>query len=228
MLDKPADSAAAAPSPKWALRSLASDQQHDLSRDSLAGFISAIRQRRKTLIAVIVLIPLCAWATLQRITPLYTATGSLIYEPSGYKLRELQSILREDPTTEGMMASQAELLQSLHIAQRVAERGNLFANPEFNVALRPPGFLQRAFLGLRWLLGMETDAPPDEPVFGPVQDRSRERTMLAVQDGLHAAAVRFSHVVEVSFTADDPMVAAAAVNNAMDVYIKDQYGAKRR
>ena len=34
--------------------------QRELSREGLSGFISAIRQRRMTLIAVIVLVPLCA------------------------------------------------------------------------------------------------------------------------------------------------------------------------
>jgi polysaccharide biosynthesis transport protein len=229
MLDRPADSAAASPAPDWGLRHQISDHHGTEPRDrSLSVFISAIRQRRKTLIAVIALIPLCAWITLQRITPLYTATGSLIYEPSGYKLRELQSILREDPTTEGMMASQAEILQSLHIAQKVAERGNLFDNPEFNATLRPPGLLHRLILQVRDLLGMETDIPPEDPIYGPVQNPTRDRVLIAVQDRLHAAAVRFSHVVEVAFVAADPVTAAAAVNNAMDVYIKDQYAAKHR
>jgi polysaccharide biosynthesis transport protein len=229
MLDRPADTAPAAPGPHPGTRHLAPDHHHPATpRDSLSAFISAIRQRRATLLAVCILIPLCAWATLQRITPLYTASGSLIYEPSGYKLRELQSILREDPTTEGMMASQAELLQSLHIAQRVAERGNLFDNPEFNPALRPPGPLHRLLLHLRDLLGMETDTPPDDPIYGPVQDPTRDRVLIAVQDRLHANAVRLSHVVEVTFVAADPVVAAAAVNNAMDVYIKDQYAEKHR
>ncbi|HEX3574764.1 MAG TPA: hypothetical protein VHU42_09205 [Rhodopila sp.] len=228
MLDRPANSgkpAATSPPGPWqpALR-----DQRALSRESLAGFLSAVRQRRATLIAVILLIPLCTWLTLQRITPLYTATGTLIYEPGGYNLRELQSILREDPTTEGMMASQAELLQSLHIAQRVAERGNLFANPEFNPALRPPGHLHRLLLLLRGLLGMETDSAPEDPIYGPVLNPIRDRTLLEVKDRLHAAPVRFSHVVEVTFIADDPVVAAAAVNNAMDTYIKDQYFAKHR
>ncbi len=126
------------------------------------------------------------------------------------------------------MASQAEILQSLHIAQRVAERGNLFDNPEFNAALSPPGLLHRFQLELRNLLGMETDAAPDDPVYGPVLDPTRDRTMLAVKDRLHASPVRFSHVIEVTFVADDPVVAAAAVNNAMDAYIKDQYAAKHR
>jgi uncharacterized protein involved in exopolysaccharide biosynthesis len=75
------------------------------ARENLGGFLAAIRQRRAILIATIILVPLCAWLTLRRITPLYTATGSLIYDPSEYKQRALQSILREDPTTESMMAS---------------------------------------------------------------------------------------------------------------------------
>src|SRR4051794_37606754 len=109
MLDMPANGAAGPPPAAAASgpRGAAAARAYGLSRESLSDFISAIRQRRRVLIAVIVLIPLCAWVTLQRITPLYTATGSLIYEPSSYKLRELESILRADPTTEGMMASQA-------------------------------------------------------------------------------------------------------------------------
>ena len=228
MLDKPANSPGPAPDAGSGPPRLVPDPQRVLSREGLSGCISAVRQRRKTLLAAIVLVPLCAWLTLQRITPLYTATGSLIYEPSGYKVRELESIVRQDPTTEGMMASQAEILQSLHIAQRVTERGNLFDDPEFNEALSPPGLLHRFQLELRNLLGMETDGAPDDPVYGPVQDPTRDRTMLAVKNRLHASPVRFSHVIEVTFVANDPLKAAAAVNNAMDVYIKDQYAAKHR
>ena len=193
----------------------------------MGGFLAAIRQRRAILIATIILVPLCAWLTLRRITPLYTATGSLIYDPSEYKPRELQSILREDPTTEPMMASQAEILQSLHIAEQVAKRGNLFGNPQFNVTLRRLGLIQRTIATIRAFLGMETDVPP-EPIYGPVWDRTRDRTLVAVQNALHATAVRSSHVVEVTFVADDPVVSAAAVNNAMDAYIKEQYAAKHR
>ena len=228
MLDSPADRVTSAAHANRDGSRRAFEAAHREVRDSLPGFLSAVRQRRKTLVAVILLVPFCAWLTLQQITPLYTATGSLIYDPSEFKPRELQSILRDTPTTEAMMASQAEILHSLHIAQKVAERGNLFRNPEFNAALRPPALPQRIKTGLRGLLGMETAEPSDDPVYGPSLDPSRDRTLLAVQDALHSAAVRFSHVVEVTFVADDPLVAAAAVNNAMDTYIKDQYAAKHR
>jgi succinoglycan biosynthesis transport protein ExoP len=228
MLNRPANVYGAAPIPEREPRRSLFDPRDVPSRQSAAGFFSGVRQRRKTLIATIVLVPLCAYLTLAQVLPLYTATGSLIYEPSGYRMRELQSILREDPTTEAMMASQAEILRSLHIAQKVADRGNLFANPEFNASLRPPGFVHTMILGLRWLLGMETDTLPPEPIYGPLLDRDRDKTLQAVQDALHASPVRFSHVVEVSFVAGDPLVAAAAVNNAMDAYIKEQYAAKHR
>jgi polysaccharide biosynthesis transport protein len=194
----------------------------------LSDFWGALRQRRAILLATILLIPLCAWLTLQQITPQYTATGSLIYEPSEYKVRELQSIVRSDPTTEAMMSSQAEILQSLHIAQRVAERGNLFDDPAFNAAKRNPGFVAALLTRLRSLRMVQTLVEPPVETTGPVWDHQRDRTLEAVKAALHAEPIRFSHVVTVTFTATDPNVAAAAVNNAMDVYIKDQYAAKHR
>ncbi len=228
MLDNPADLSGAAPIPDWGSRRGPTDQAAARGRAGLPIFLAALRQRQWTLIATIVLIPLCAFIILRQITPIYVASGSLIYEPSEYTLRQMQSILRADPTTEAIMASQAELLHSLHIAQRVAERGNLFDNPEFNAALRPPDLLHRLYRGLRALLGMEEEPVTEQPSYGPTPDRSRDRTMIAVEAALKAAPLRFSHVIEVTFAAEDPVVAAAAVNNAMDVYIKDQYAAKHR
>lgn len=228
MLDNPADLSGPAPIPGQGTQHGPNDQDRGHGRTSIPVFLAALRQRQKTLISTVVLIPLCAFIILRQVTPIYTATGSLIYEPSEYTLREMQSIQRSDPTTEAVMASQPELLRSLRIAQRVAERGNLFDNPEFNAALRPPNRLRRFLRDVSLLLGMDGEAVPEDDLYGPAPDKSRDRTMLAVQNALHASPVRFSHVIEVTFAAQDPVVAAAAVNNAMDVYIKNQYAAKHR
>ena len=195
---------------------------------NVRAVISVLRRRTVPLALCIVLVPLFSLMAIRQMTPRFTATGALLYEPSQYKVRELQSILQADPTTDAIMASQAEVLQSLRIAQRVAERGNLYDSPEFNPALRSPGFRQRAMNALRWLLGMEVNEPADARLPGPMLAADRNATMVAVQAALHAGTVRFSHVIEVTFTAEDPVVAAAAVNNAMDVYVKDQFAAKHR
>lgn len=188
--------------------------------------IGVFRRHLWVFAAVAILVPACAWMAILRTTPLYTASGSLIYDPSDYKVRELESILRSDPTTEAVMASQAEVLESLKVAQRVAERGNLYADPEFNPTLRPRPILSKATRWLRKLFGRSAESGQQSSVYGPMPDPGRDATVLAVHDALHAAPVHTSRVLEVKFTARDPLVAAAAVNNAMDIYIKDQFTAK--
>ncbi len=223
MPDSSIDLAGETPSPEWGGRRSRQEQQTAAWRDSLPGFLSAIRQRRWTLVATSLIVPLLAALILQQMTPQYTATGALIYQASDY-----QSATRQDPITEATMASQAEMLQSLRVAQKVAERGDLFSNPAFNQALRPPGPTYRARSTLRLLLGMEEDEAPEQPAIGPVRDRNRDLTLLAVQAALRATPVRFSHVLEVTFTAPDPVVAANGANQAMDAYIKGLYADRHK
>src|ERR1700676_2033177 len=119
--------------------------------------IGVFRRHLWAFLTIAVLVPACAWIAIQRTTPRYTATGSLIYDPSDYKVRELQRILRTDPTTQAVMASQAEILQHQNIAQRVAERGNLYDNPEFNASLRPRSTSTRMIEWVRGLFGGNVD-----------------------------------------------------------------------
>ena len=114
--------------------------------------LAALRRHRVALLANILLWPLFAFIAIKQVAPRYTAVGTLVYEPSEYKVRELQSILQADPTTEAVMASQAEILRGLRVVQRVAERGNLYDNPEFNPALRPHGHLRSAIEAVHGLV----------------------------------------------------------------------------
>jgi capsular exopolysaccharide synthesis family protein len=86
--------------------------------------------------------------------------------------------------------------------------------------------MNRAIAWVRARLGPVSTDTNHASAYGPALDAARDATVLAVHDVLHAAPVRFSRVLEVTFTAQDPLIAAAAVNNAMDIYIKDQFTAK--
>jgi succinoglycan biosynthesis transport protein ExoP len=227
MLDRPADPATATPAPNRG--NGAGGDRSALPGDTLSprALLATLRRRRVALLGNVLVWPLLAFIAIRQVAPLYTAVGALVYEPSQYKVRELQSILQVDPTTEAVMASQAEILRGLRVVQRVAERGNLYDNPEFNHALRPRGHVQRALDAIRsWF----APAPPEtqSAPTGPTLNASRDATLLAVQQAFDAHTVKASRVMEVSFTAEDPQVAATAVNNAMDIYIKDQYASKHR
>lgn len=216
MPDYPPGAALQAP----AAASMAGLPRHGQEVISASAMLAILRRHLFAWLAVTLLVPVAGIVALHRIVPVYTASGMLIYEPNEYKAQAMQSVLRQDPATEATMASQAELLQSLHIAQKLVERGGLEANPEFNPARRPPSWVTRLFA---W---SSSDPPPD--VQGPILDKDRDTMLLAVQAALRAKPVHFSRVLEVTFAARDPIIAAAAVNNAMDVYIKDQYRKKAR
>ena len=78
---------------------------------------------------------------------------------------------------------------------------------------------------IRRMLFHSRPASSGEPP-GPRLDPARNATLSAVQAALTVTPLKSSHVLEVSFTAEDPVIAAAAANNAMDVYVKSQLGAK--
>ena len=226
MLDRPAGATTrptTAPRPRSPSR-MATDAGDAAGLDG-AAILAILRRRKWLLLASILLCPLLAYVAITQLTPRYTATGTLLYDASEYRLRELQSIQRVDPITDAVMTSQAEVLRGLPVVEQVMNRLNLLTNPEFNVALRPRSWLQRMFAAIQGMLSAP-GPPPDGELSGPQLDPDRNATLSAVQTALTVTPVKTSHVLEVSFTAQDPVIAAAAVNIAMDVYIKSQLGAK--
>jgi succinoglycan biosynthesis transport protein ExoP len=190
-----------------------------------AAILAILRRRKWLLVASMLLCPLLAYVAIAQLKPRYTATGSLLYDASEYKLRELQSILRVDPITDAVMASQADVLRGMPVVEQVARQLNLLTSPEFNASLRPPAWTRRTLAAIRRMLFATAPARAPE-LAGPTLDPARSATLKAVQAALTVTPVKASHVIEVSFTAEDPVVAAAGANNAMDVYVKSQLGAK--
>jgi len=181
---------------------------------ALAAVLAALRRRRLAILACLLLLPALAGLALTRITPRYTATAAVLHEPSEYAARELQSILRADPTTDAVMASQVEIARGLAIAERLADRLKLAELPEFNPHLRPPSPLKRLLARLRG---------PAEP---PGADAVRRDVIQAAQAAIQARVVKASRVLEVGFTAASPDLAARAANLVAALYIEDQLQAK--
>jgi polysaccharide biosynthesis transport protein len=190
-----------------------------------AAILAILRRRKWLLLAPILLCPLLAYIALSQFNPRYTATGTLLYNADGYNVRELQSILRVDPITDAIMASQAEVLRGMPVVEQVARQLNLLNNPEFNASLQRPPWPRQVQGVIRWMLFHSRPASSGEPP-GPRLDPARNATLSAVQAALIVTPLKSSHVLEVSFTAEDPVIAAAAANNAMDLYVKSQLGAK--
>ncbi len=199
----------------------------------LAALLAMLRRGRVTLIACATLIPLAASIAVLQMTPRYTATGALLYEPSAYAVQELQSILRVDPTTDAVMASQVEILRSQRMAGRLVEELGLADRAEFNAALRPPGLGAGALAAARRLAlrALAQIAPAlaarlaAQAGAGASEDRL-DAVQVAVQDAIAVQTVHASRVLSVGFTSEDKALAARAANRLMALYLTDQLEAK--
>lgn len=192
---------------------------------SARALLAVLRRRLAVFLACAALIPTLAALALHKLPHRYTASGTLIYEPAAFKPRELQSILRSGRITRAVMASQAAVLSGLRLIEPMAERLHLFRDPEFNPALRRPGHLARL---LAWARARLARAPPPAPATGPGLDPARDQTLLAIQAALTVTPVGESRVLKLTFTARDPVLAAAVVNTLMDIYIRGTLGVKYR
>ncbi|MEJ0015264.1 MAG: AAA family ATPase [Acetobacteraceae bacterium] len=227
MLDRTARETEPLPNtrPERVVRQRGTTGADDMAIPGGAAIVAILRRRKWLLLATMLICPLLAYSAISHLTPRYTASGTLQYDPSEYKARELQSILRVDPITDAVMATQAEVLRGMPVVEQVAARLNLFANPEFNPSLRGPSWLGRAKAWLKHALSGADPTPPADRV-GPTLEPGRNATLAAVRASLIVTPVKASRVLEVAFTAQDPLIAAAGVNNAMDFYVKSQLGAK--
>jgi polysaccharide biosynthesis transport protein len=214
MLDKPALAGHALP-----LRRRDGPPPDPGTLPSFRALLAILQRRWRPLLACTLLIPALALVALKRVTPRYTAVGTVIYNPNEYNPPELQSILRTNTVTEAVMASQAEILHGLRLIQPMAQRLDLFEKPEFNPALRPPSLSTRLIGRARALFVSPQLAAPQQPG-APAIDSMRDNVLLAAQRALVVQPLNQSRVLEVSFTAEDPVLAAAAVNILMDIYVK--------
>lgn len=234
MLDRPTETIQAPPQGRQDRREARSQaEREDSVVLSGAAILAILRRHKLALFSPMLLVPLLALVAINQITPRYTATGTLLYDAAEYKVRELQSILRVDPITDAVMASQAEILHGIPIIERVTSQLGLDGNPDFNTSLKAPSIMVRAARTIRRLVSAIAPwfaaAPePAEPPVGPIPDPKRNATLLAVQAAFTVSPLKNSHVLEVSFTAGSPVLAAAAVNMAMDAYVKSQLAAKHR
>lgn len=241
MLDKPKDqgfeSAAgrSRPAPRGTMAEAGHARQIEPDEGlSVAVLLNIIRRRRWPLIICLVLFPVAALLAVQQMTPRYTASATVIFEPQEFAARELQSILNADTTTDTIVNSQVQIINSFAMADRVAERLNLAARPEFNFQLREQspvaawmetaqGWLAVQAARLHPDLGALLEVPPRRE---PTAERVRLNVANAALGRLDVQVVARSRVMNVSFTSENPQLAAQAANLAAEFYINDQLEAK--
>ena len=128
----------------------------------------------------------------------------------------------EDP--EPYFSTQHKILKGRDLTRRVVRKLHLDAVPEFNGTAAPPPTPITMFHALEArLIALVRPTPAVAPEPPKADESSDESGLVSSFIGrVEVAPVRGSHLVDVSFTAQDPKFAATAANALVDEYVEPE------
>lgn len=172
-----------------------------------------------------------------QLTPLYVADAQVVIDTPRANVVNIEAVapgLKDDWFTN---QTEAAIIGSRALAEKVVERERLMLNPLFNPELALPRqdmlgrFDLEAIVPAPWLaaLGLELGSTEDAIVERSPEEAAqalREAVTDAYLAGLTVAPSDDARLVTVTYVSEDPKMAAKLANAAAETYIDDQVAAK--
>lgn len=155
---------------------------------------------------------------LRLVRPTYTAQVQILLGNPRAQFVQQQSLLSEPPVDVSQIETQLQIIKSRATAVAVIDQLKLIDNPDLRDSRPPLSSLLRRIRS--W------GSTPAEHADSATPDKPSEDVIAAFLDRLSASRVSYSHVIEVNFSASDPMQAADIANAVANAYITDQLSAK--
>lgn len=199
-------------------------EQHDGSESDgpaqLVHLAFSFLRQQYAVILFITAIALAAGVIYLRITPpIYTAQAKVLFGNPKTQFVQQQSLLAEPAMDSSQIESQLQILQSKALAKTVIDQLKLYEDPDFTGS--SPSFAE-AWSKLKQRLGLETDKPTPPQAPEGVTDAMID----AFGKRLTTTRVGLSKVIEIGFSASNPVRAAEIANAVAQAYITDQLNAK--
>lgn len=160
---------------------------------------------------------------LNGVTPLYSATTTVVLEARKDQIREIsRSHLLFNYFS---INTEVRIMESHRLVGRLVDDMNLIEDPDFNTRLRP----QTSWKNSEWgkavvtLLGLSA-APRERPV--PPPEIQRRRVINDIIRRINAKHVKESYVYEISIETPDPQKSADIANRLAELYVLEQSEAK--
>jgi exopolysaccharide transport family protein len=188
--------------------------------------LATFRRRLKLFLALALLVFVLVLVFTIQATPLYTSTASVMIDNRTEQVVDTQAVLSGLPADAATVDTEVEVLKSRQLAERVVAALELEQDPEFNTALREPGFLGQLTGGVSALFGAAAPDAADAEMTELQAQRQRERVVDTVRDRLEIRRVGMTYVMGVSFTSPNPQKAARIANAFAENYLLEQLQAK--
>lgn len=177
------------------------------------------RRRYATILAGAVLTVVVGLVAISQMTPRYKASATVLIDAQSAQVVDIEAVLSGLGAGSSSANAQTAIITSRAIAERVADRLNLWESPEFS----PSGgsFLSK-LNPLNWF-GSADPSVVDPDV---VEARKRERVIALLRDRMDVRPSSATQTLEISYESPDPQISANIVNTIADEYALDQLEAK--
>ena len=189
---------------------------------TVGQILSALGRRWLVLASTMLLIATLGFMVVKSLTPTYTSTAIIVLSARQDSVVDMQEPYMHAAGSDALVRSETDALRSRTLVDRVIDRENLMADPEFNIFIRPvkPGLLAR--LGIadhlpKFVRPYLIKTPPDPSRLTPEQV-----TYNVASQVLKAYAVISdpkTYSVDLSFTSVDAAKASRIANRFAAEYM---------
>ncbi len=173
------------------------------------------RRRWKVVAAVPLALIVLALIYIMAVSTLYTATSTVLVDPRRANVVDTnQTVLSNFGTDDATIESQALLIQSVAILQRVVERLKLTSDPEF---IPTPGLLDP----IKRLFSSSGPADGASP-----EDAAKARSVEILQNRMKVTRQGTTFLVDINLSSEEPRKSAVIANAIADSYFEEQVRAK--
>jgi exopolysaccharide transport family protein len=196
---------------------------------TLATVVTALRRRLPVMAAVFLATFVMVAAFTFQLTPVYTATSSIIVNVRAQQVVDIGAVLSGMPADTAMLDTEAEVLRSRGLIGKVVKRLDLVNAPEFNWRKREPEGIDRLTGGFKSFVRSLLPAKP-----APVVEADPEEAAAAELDGVIDAVrgaisvnrLGSTYMIEISARSTDPRMAASLANTVASAYLDNQLDQK--
>jgi succinoglycan biosynthesis transport protein ExoP len=178
-------------------------------------------RRWRMMLATAVCVVAMTFVVLLAVTPRYTGTSQVLFDPQKDKLFGAESIMPDLSLDSGSVDSQISVIRSTNLLRRVVEKTNLPKDVEFGQVVAP------GLWGLftSWFSPEPADAPKPSQADAEIPPDVL-RAIGRLRNALDVKRVERSYVISVAVTSEDPGKAARLANAVADAYVVDQLDAR--
>ena len=188
-----------------------------------------IRRHKRTVASSIVTITIFVAVIVFQLTPQYTAQSLVKVESGELNIVDIESVVTSSYNDKMFLGSEAEILRSPSLANKVIAKVGLHSYPEFSQENRSGIFHSIASFFLSYFADDSFPEYEEESALGEVDGLDRvelEEIRDIYLSRLKVNPVRNTRIMKITFTSQNPNLAATVANTAADLYILGQLETK--